>query len=129
MLPTWVLVLVGLIVLVYLWGTWTHKHFEKRNIPHGKPTPIFGSLAPFIFKRRSFADLMDDLYNAHKGSGLIGYFRARKPTILMCDPELIKLITVKDFDHFIDHFAPLGEEDDPLFGKMLFAMKGRLRFE
>lgn len=42
------------------------------------------------------------------------------------DLELIKQITVKDFEHFLDHrdFF-LDEESEPLFGKSLFMLKGQ----
>ncbi|KAF2881549.1 hypothetical protein ILUMI_24625 [Ignelater luminosus] len=40
------------------------------------------------------------------------------------DPDLIKQITVKDFDHFLDHNQFISEEDDPLWGKNLFSLKG-----
>lgn len=42
------------------------------------------------------------------------------------DPELIRQVTTKDFDHFTDHVDLLFREDvDPLFGKNLFALKGQ----
>lgn len=46
------------------------------------------------------------------------------PTILVRDPELLRKIMVKDFDHFVDHVEFTDEETDPLSAKMVFAMKG-----
>lgn len=44
----------------------------------------------------------------------------------LCDPELIKQITVKDFEHFLDHRQFfLDEESEPLFGKSLFMLRGQ----
>jgi hypothetical protein len=40
------------------------------------------------------------------------------------DPELIKMVTVKDFDHFLDRQSPISEDAEPLFGKGLFNLKG-----
>lgn len=41
------------------------------------------------------------------------------------DPELIKQITVRDFDHFVDHRTYLPRPDDePLLGNSLFLMCG-----
>lgn len=42
----------------------------------------------------------------------------------MNDPELIKQITVKDFDHFIDHRMQIDEKIEPLFGRNLLTLKG-----
>ena len=34
------------------------------------------------------------------------------------------MVTVKDFEHFLDHQALISEEAEPLFGKALFNLKG-----
>lgn len=41
------------------------------------------------------------------------------------DPELIKQLTIKDFDHFPDHFSIFDEEMDPLMANSLVMMKGQ----
>lgn len=46
------------------------------------------------------------------------------PTLLVRDPELIKQMGVKDFDHFTDH-SITAENIDPLLGKNLFSLKGK----
>lgn len=45
--------------------------------------------------------------------------------LLIRDPELLKQITVKDFDHFVNHRTVFGDENDKnnLFGASLFMMK------
>jgi len=41
------------------------------------------------------------------------------------DPDLIKLVAIKDFEHFTDHPGlAVAEDVDPLWGKNLFALKG-----
>ncbi|GBP77551.1 Cytochrome P450 9e2 [Eumeta japonica] len=44
--------------------------------------------------------------------------------ILVRDPEIIKSITVKDFDHFTDHREYFSEDVDPLYGGSLLMMTG-----
>lgn len=41
------------------------------------------------------------------------------------DLDLIKKITVKDFEYFTDHMNFISPEVDPLFGNNLFALKGQ----
>lgn len=43
---------------------------------------------------------------------------------MMRDPELIKQITVKDFDHFTDHRTAIDPDLEPLFARNLFTLKG-----
>jgi hypothetical protein len=64
------------------------------------------------------------MYNKLKGYKYGGVFQFMFPTLLIRDPELIKMVTVKDFEHFLDHQAPISEEAEPLFGKALFNLKG-----
>jgi len=51
-------------------------------------------------------------------------FHFMNPVLLIRDPELIKMVTVKDFEHFLDHQLPISEDAEPLFGKALFNLKG-----
>jgi cytochrome P450 family 9 len=41
---------------------------------------------------------------------------------MILDPELIKQITIKDFDHFLNHRNQIDENIDPLFSRNLFSM-------
>lgn len=54
----------------------------------------------------------------------IGVYEFRNPIVLVNDPELIKQITVKDFDHFIDHRFTIDPNVEPMFGRNLVSIKG-----
>lgn len=49
----------------------------------------------------------------------------RNPVILVKDPDLIKQMIIKDFDHFTEHRVIITEEIDPLFGKNLLSLSGQ----
>lgn len=46
------------------------------------------------------------------------------PTLMIRDPELIKLITLKDFEKFSNHRTLIGAQTDPHFDNCLFGTKG-----
>jgi len=120
----WALV-TGLTLLVaYLIGTWTHDHFSKRNVPSLKPIPFLGNMAPLLFQKQSFPTFLSDIYNKLKGHKCGGMYHLMNPVLLLRDPELIKMVTVKGFEHFLDHQVPISEDAEPLFGKALFNLKG-----
>ena len=48
-----------------------------------------------------------------------------KPIYIVRDPQLIKQLTVKDFDSFSDHRVFITEDIDVLFGKALISLKGQ----
>lgn len=51
-------------------------------------------------------------------------YEFRNPVVFVTDPEIIKQITVKDFDHFVDHRLTIDENVDPIFGRNLVSIKG-----
>ncbi|EDW15253.1 probable cytochrome P450 9f2 [Drosophila mojavensis] len=123
------LALVVVILLVaYHWATLHYNFFKDRGIQYDKPYPFFGSMIKMFLRQQSMFDIVVDLYN--KGDGKVfGIFEQRKPLLMIRDPELVKQITIKDFDHFINHRNIFGvDSEDPhdmdnLFGSSLFSMR------
>nr|WDY85986.1 cytochrome P450 9Z214 [Pagiophloeus tsushimanus] len=101
------------------------NHFTKMGVKQSKPWPIVGDQWPFLLKRMSFAEVIEWIYNMYPKSRYVGFYRFQVPTLLLRDPELIKEITVKDFDHFTDHRSFIDPEIDPLWGGNLFSLKGQ----
>lgn len=54
-----------------------------------------------------------------------GCYQFLTPTLLLRDPDLIKQITIKDFDHFMDRRSVIPEDSEPLFSKNLFSLRGQ----
>jgi len=81
-------------------------------------------MAPVVFRALSFPDFVAYMYNKLKGHKYGGMYQFMSPIVLLRDPKLIKMVTVKDFEHFLDHQLPITEEAEPLFGKALFNLKG-----
>lgn len=55
-------------------------------------------------------------------TGFCGLYDTVRKPIIVCDADILKNITVKDFDYFTDHFQ-FGTDDD-FFTKSLFSLKG-----
>jgi cytochrome P450 family 9 len=81
-------------------------------------------MAPLLFQTMSFTDFISDTYNRLKGYKYGGFYHLMNPVLLIRDPELIKMVTVKDFEHFLDRQFPISEDAEPLFGKALSNLKG-----
>lgn len=58
------------------------------------------------------------------GAKYYGTYEFITPQIFVRDLELIKDITVKNFENFTDHFG-VSSDFDPLFSKNLFALRGQ----
>jgi len=72
----------------------------------------------------SLPDYVSDIYNKLKGHKYGGLYQLMQPILLLRDPELIKMVTVRDFEHFVDRQVPISEDAEPLFGKALFNLQG-----
>ncbi|CAH2229257.1 jg23724 [Pararge aegeria aegeria] len=103
---------------------WVHHYFDKRGIKYLPGVPIFGNILNSTFLRNHLFDDLDRVYQAFPGERYVGYIEGTMPILIIRDPELIKSITIKDFDHFVDHKEFFSEEVEPLFGGSLIMMKG-----
>nr|CAD7599515.1 unnamed protein product [Timema genevievae] len=123
-LTSWGLVVTFILLLLYFVGSRGHNFFSKRNVPYLRPLPILGNMGALVFRRKSFGELLESLYIEFKRHKIGGMFRFNQPIYVLCDPETIKQITVKDFDHFIDRSLPFPVDSEPLFMKSLIGLKG-----
>nr|ACE75343.1 cytochrome P450 [Glyptapanteles indiensis] len=115
-------VLTGLVIIYYF--VFRENYFDKYGIPHLKPSAIFGNMAPIIFQRDTFVGHVTSIYNVHKDAKYVGLHDFSMPVIMIKDLELIKSITVKHFDNFIDRRGVVDPEIDSLFGKNLLTLRG-----
>lgn len=118
-------VVAALFVGLYFYLTATFDSFDQKRVPFRKPYPLLGNMAPVFFKRKSLAQLTQDFYHDFKHYGVGGVFEVRKPVLLVCDPEVIHAVCVKEHECFVDHNLPVGEYVNGLFEKSLIALKGK----
>ncbi|KYM76793.1 Cytochrome P450 9e2 [Atta colombica] len=100
------------------------NYFKKYGIPHKTPLPIVGNMGPMFLRLQSLSDLVKTTYNLHPEAKYVGMFDMNVPIVVIRDPELIKSIALKHFDNFMDHRSFINENQDPLFGRNLFALRG-----
>ncbi|EDV59726.1 cytochrome P450 9b1 [Drosophila erecta] len=115
-----VLAIIGLLLLQ--WSTSTFRAFEKRNIYFEKPYPFVGNMAASAMQKASFQKQTSEFYNRTRHHKLVGLFNLRTPMIQINDPQLIREICVKAFDHFPNH-QPLNIPNERLVSHMLNVMR------
>ncbi|CAD7083927.1 unnamed protein product [Hermetia illucens] len=119
----WTLFLAILLFVAYKWLTSTYDFFEKKNVQYEKPTIFFGNFRGLLLRQESVFDMFKRIYMKFKDYKYYGMFELRKPNLMIASPEIIKQITIKDFDYFLNHRAVFDSENEPLFGNSLFALK------
>lgn len=145
LLTQWSVFLVVLsLIMLYRWSTANYNYFTDRGISHLKPVPLFGNFLGVLMKKENIFRLTDRLYKQFAGeryqfsirlliyfclciyiSRFYGIFAFRRPVLIISDPEVVKRIAVKDFEHFLDHRVIFEEQNDSLFAKSLVSLKGQ----
>ncbi|XP_067005886.2 cytochrome P450 9e2 [Anabrus simplex] len=124
-LPDWVLATGALLLLFYVYATWTYDVFKKRKIPFLQPLPMVGNMKSTLFRSQSISEFVRDTYTKMKGHRISGIYEFRNPLFFIRDPEIVKQVCVKDFDHFMNHRKAVSEKTDPFFSKSLFGLQDK----
>ncbi|KAG5348096.1 CP9E2 protein, partial [Acromyrmex charruanus] len=128
-LSPFVLLLTALIVIGILKVVTVlhHIYFYWRNkgVPYLLDSLSTGMMGWKLFLRRiTFSDYCKYLYNHFPNAKYIGIMDFATPAVLLRDPELIRDVMVRDFEHFPDHRSFVDESVEPLFGKNIFSLRG-----
>ena len=89
---------------------------------HGVPQLRLSSTILFGFG--DFLEYCKYVYNHCPSAKYAVFMDFATPITVLRDPEIIKTVTIKYFDHFPDHRSFVTEEMDPIFGKNVFSLKG-----
>ena len=118
---------VGLFLALYLYVTRHFGRFKKLNIPYTPGSFPFGS---YNFLRGVHIDEMSEEYHKQFSSArYFGHFLFGKPFIGINDPDVLRMIQVKDFDHFVDRISPESNakafkgDKSFIFSKIIFEVK------
>ncbi|XP_068202510.1 cytochrome P450 9e2-like [Palaemon carinicauda] len=103
------------LVLVWAYSRHCYSYWTKRGVPSfPRPLPVLGHVSYMMSKKTPRWEYVDEMYKKHGGSTFCGLYEFFKPLLMIGDPELAKLILIKDFDHFVDrrNFTFTTDTDD-----------------
>ncbi|XP_032086885.1 LOW QUALITY PROTEIN: cytochrome P450 3A9-like [Thamnophis elegans] len=112
-IETWALLCL-LIGLLMLYGIWPYGVFRKLGIPGPMPLPFIGTAFWFRYGRSNF-----DTACFKKYGKIWGTYDGRQPMLAITDPELIKIVLVKEsYSTFLNrgNFIPRGKLETSLVG-------------
>ncbi|XP_071558454.1 cytochrome P450 9e2-like [Temnothorax nylanderi] len=121
---TLLLTILAASVCLYYFVLSKLTYFERRKVPHVRPIPLFGNMAPFFFQRKSHMEHIQKLYNLFSNAKYFGIYDFMTPIYVIRDPDLIATIAIKQFDNFCDHNNFVNETLDPIAARNLFGLKG-----
>ncbi|CAD0206531.1 unnamed protein product [Chrysodeixis includens] len=98
--PLLTITITLILYFVYLFTRRKFTYWKKKNIPHLPPTTIFGNYSQFMLLKENLAESTLKLCQTFPDAPVIGSYYGTEPALIVQDPELIKLVTTKDFYHF-----------------------------
>lgn len=96
-----------------------YDYFKSLDVVHESGMIFFGSMLQFIFSGLSFPFYLLHLSDKYRKKKFFGIFSFYGPTFVIQDPDLVKQITVKDFDHFVNRASIIATENDDLLKNSL----------
>lgn len=99
------------ILLAYFYMTRNFKYWKKRGVEEIPPTPFVGNFGKYFKHQKSPGALFKTFYDENEDLPYVGIYVLDKPCLLIRDPELLKLILIKDFNYFSDKFMHSSEHD------------------
>ncbi|CAK1550484.1 unnamed protein product [Leptosia nina] len=121
------LFLVGVVsfLLLYVWFKYRFTYWARRGVPGPKPVFPFGHVRDVIRRKEQFFEPYCDVYVKYRKMPYVGLYSFHTPVLTINDPDIAKLILIKDFDHFQSHgIFTSASVGDPLGGH-LFNIAGR----
>ena len=102
----WIIVtLLLLVILVYWHYQVNYTVLKKLGLPGPSPLPIVGNALSIILHLKTVHERM---IKRRKMYGKVyGVYVLKTPTIVVADPEILKVILVKEFEKF--HDRPVSE--------------------
>lgn len=128
-MENWAILLIGcgcsiiltLLLMVIYYTIFQHwRVFSKQNIIFVRGWPLVGSLKGFLTGKESFAETVVGLYRRYPNEPVIGFYNFTHPVYLIRDVDLIKKVTIQDFDHFLNHQSNFDISGDLLMSQTLF---------
>ncbi|XP_065347617.1 cytochrome P450 9e2-like [Cloeon dipterum] len=121
-----VAIVLGLLYLL-LDLSGSQKYWEKKKVYTLKnKTPILGHFGPLVLRKKSFSQLIYDLYQDIKQEGVNfgGMYQFQRRGLVVNNPELISEITIKQFENFMNRRPFVDQKTDRLLGRSLLGLQG-----
>jgi cytochrome P450 family 6 len=129
MLEQLLLSLISIFVVIftglYFYFSRNYNFWKEIGIPYVKPVPFLGTMKDLVLLKIGIGEHLQKIYDNYNDKPYVGIFSFDRPTLVICDLDIVKNILVKDAQYFIDRVITFNERLDPLFGKTMFTLKGQ----
>lgn len=120
----WLLFILGALSALYFFARRTYSYWERRGVPHLPYVIPFGHVTK-LANSRQLISFVKPTYEHFKNAKVpfVGLYFFHRPFAVIIQPELLRHVLIKDFDHFQDRGLYHNASSDPLSAH-LFTMGG-----
>lgn len=97
-----------------------YSYWDRLGVKSVPPTFPFGNFGKNVKQELSIGELAAEFYK-NTAERFIGIYSCLRPTLILCDPELIRNICGRDFKYFYSRGFNVDERNDPTVANVLFA--------
>uniref|UniRef100_A0A8D8TAI8 Cytochrome P450 6a9 n=1 Tax=Cacopsylla melanoneura TaxID=428564 RepID=A0A8D8TAI8_9HEMI len=116
------IVLLLLLIRVYFWTVDSYKFFKNLGLPYEEPKFLIGNLRnyPLISKNKHQFYFVEEIYKKHADKTYVGFFKFRKPMLMIRDPIICQQVFTTYFEHFCNRPGPpVDPKKDPLSNHLI----------
>ncbi|KAI5645230.1 cytochrome p450 domain-containing protein [Phthorimaea operculella] len=108
-------------IAFYFYATKNHNYWEKRNVKHDPPMPLFGNHLRNYLGLKSTTEISLQLYKKYPGEKIVGYYIGTTPELMIKDLDLVRQVLVADFPHFYQRGLGRNPKLEWLFSNLFHA--------
>nr|QRY28440.1 cytochrome P450 CYP6DD1 [Sitobion avenae] len=102
------------VLFLYKYSTSTYKYWKTKSVTFAVPVPLFGNIKDHVTLKMTQGECLKNIYNDFPREKFVGMYQLQTPTLLLRDPETIRLFLVKSFAHFTDRGFSYDGHREPL---------------
>lgn len=116
------MVLLTIFYILYRYLTRNHNYWKIRGVPYEEPSFLAGNLAEVFKGKQQIGKHLGYLYSKYK-TPYFGIYIMGKPYLVLRHPEIIKSVTIRDFNNFDDRTFACDKKADVMSGNSLFVLR------
>ncbi|CAH2269488.1 jg27297 [Pararge aegeria aegeria] len=114
-----------IITLLIVYFRKSYSRFSEYGVKNPKVIPFFGNMIKVFCRIDTFNKDLERYYYNFPKERFVGKYEFLRPVLIIKDLDLIKKLTIKDFEYFLDHRSFTDEKVEPLFSRNLLSLKGQ----
>ncbi|XP_017786537.1 PREDICTED: cytochrome P450 6j1-like [Nicrophorus vespilloides] len=114
----------GLLCILYVLLKWRYNYWRERGVPCPQPSLFVGNIGASLTSKLNIGEIYNNIYKKYEDCKYVGLFQFINPALLIRDPEIIKDIMIKDFNHFGKNDFEVDADHDPILGRNPFVLSG-----